>query len=201
MPRPLERCCLQDGLKLDLNRLIRRGQLLRNAFTTAARIRWTSSYWGVVAEGIISASMEGDGSGWFTVRIGHGFDERIGLVSRQRHFGGKQWYFSCPITGRLASVLWRPNGASRFASRQAWGNRVAYRSQFLDRDSRAHHAQAKIRQRLCEPDGLDPEEWDFPPKPKWMRFRTYERWEARFDRQEAILDQGLATLAARFVGK
>jgi hypothetical protein len=54
---------------------------------------------------------------------------------------------------------------------------------------------------LCEPDGLDPEEWDFPPKPKWMRFRTYERWEARFDRQDAILDQGLATLAARLVGK
>jgi len=201
MPRPLERCCLQDGLKLDLNRLIRRGHLLRNAFTTAARITWTSSCWGVVAEGVISASMEGDEAGWFSVRIGRGLDQRIGLVSRQRHFGGKQWYFGCPITGRLASVLWRPNEASRFASRGAWGNRVAYRSQFLDRDSRAHHAQAKIRHMLCEPDGLDREEWDFPPKPKWMRFRTYERWEARFDRQDAILDQGLATLAARLVGK
>ena len=201
MPRPLERCCLQDGLKLDLNRLVGRGLLLRNAFTAATRITWTSNCWGVVAEGVISASMEGDGASWFSIRIGSGFDERIGLVSRQRHFGGKQWYFSCPITGRLASVLWRPNGASRFAGREAWGNRVAYRSQFLDRDGRAHHAQAKIRQMLCERGGLDPEEWDFPPKPKWMRFSTYERCEARFDRQDAIIDQGLATLAARFFGK
>ena len=99
MPRPLERCCLQDGLKLDLNGLIRRGHLLRNAFTTAARIAWTSNCWGVVAEGVISASMEGDGAGWFSVRIGRGFDERIDLVNRQRHFGGKQWYFSCPNYG------------------------------------------------------------------------------------------------------
>jgi len=34
-----------------------------------------------------------------------------------------------------------------------------------------------------------------------MRFSTYEQWEAHFDRQDAILDQGLATLAARFLGK
>src|SRR6478672_8238610 len=47
-------------------------------------------------------------------------------------------------------ALWRPNGASRFASREAWGNRIASRSQFLDRDSRAHHVQEKIRQMLCE---------------------------------------------------
>src|SRR5262249_4182944 len=29
-------------------------------------IAWTSSCWGVVAEGVISASMEGDGAGWFS---------------------------------------------------------------------------------------------------------------------------------------
>jgi len=29
--------------------------------------------------------------------------------------------------------------------------------------------------------GLDPENWDFPPKPKWMRQKTYERCEARFE--------------------
>ncbi len=144
--------------------------------------------------------MDTDNAGWLTIRLG-GVEQSISLVARSRHFGGRQWYFVCPVTDKLASVLWRPNGASRFASREAWGRRVAYRSQFLDQNSRAHRAQAKIKWRLCEPDGLDPKEWDFPPKPKWMRFRTYERWDARFDRQEAILDEGILALAARFRGK
>jgi hypothetical protein len=29
---------------------------------------------------------------------------------------------------------------------------------------------------------LDPDEWDLPPKPKWMRWQTYRRYEAWFDR-------------------
>jgi hypothetical protein len=54
-----------------------------------------------------------------------------------------------------------PHWGVQVCQRGGRGNRVVYRSQFLDRDGRAHHAQAKIRQLLCEPDGLDPEEWDF----------------------------------------
>jgi hypothetical protein len=57
---------------------------------------------------------------------------------------------------------------------------------------RAHYAKQKIRERLCEPDGLDPHKWDFPPKPKWMRRATYERWKARFDQQDMLLDEALA---------
>jgi hypothetical protein len=58
------------------------------------------------------------------------------------------------------------------------GPGTAYASQFLDRDNRAHRGQAKIRSRLCTIGGFDPDEWDIPPKPKWMRWRTYERAEA-----------------------
>ena len=106
------------------------------------------------------------------------------LVWRSRHFGGCQWFFVCPATGRLATVLWKPPGASRFCSRQAWGRQVAYASQFLDRDSRAHHGQAKLNARLCSIGQFDPDEWNFPPKPKWMRWKTYRRYEERFDRHE-----------------
>jgi len=41
------------------------------------------------------------------------------------------------------------------------------------------------------------DEWDFPPKPKRMRWRTYNRAEERFDRYEAVLDEGVIELAAR----
>jgi hypothetical protein len=34
----------------------------------------------------------------------------------------------------------------------------------------AHIGQSKIKSRLIA--DLDPDEWDLPPKPKWMRWRT-----------------------------
>jgi hypothetical protein len=71
--------------------------------------------------------------------------------------------------------------------------------QFMDRDNRAHHAQYRIRRDLCERGNLDPDEWDLPPKPKWMRQRTYESIEAKYDHYETILDDGLAAAAARLM--
>ena len=55
----------------------------------------------------------------------------------------------------------------------------------------------KINKRLCSIDGLDPDDWDFPPKPKWMRWRTYERAEQKFDRYEGIIDEGILGVAIR----
>jgi hypothetical protein len=201
MPRSLDRVCLQDGIKLDLNRLLRRGFLFLNGRTSGAGIQWTNSYWGDVAIGTMSADMTGERLGWFSIRVDGAEDQHIHLRAKPRHFGGRQWYFACPTTQASVSVLWRPNGATRFAGREAWGSRrVAYRSQFLDQVSRAHHQQAKIKNRLCELGGFDPDEREFPPKPKWMRLRTYKQIEAAFDRQEDILNAGIAAAAARLLG-
>ena len=38
----------------------------------------------------------------------------------------------------------------------------------------------------CPISGLDPEEWDFPPKPKWMRWPTYNRAVEKFDKYEEV---------------
>jgi hypothetical protein len=97
------------------------------------------------------------------------------------------------------SVLWKPNGATRFCSRQSWGRQVAYRSQFNDPTSRAHAGKERIKSRLIA--DLDPDEWDFPPKPKWMRWATYNRHTDQHDRYEDMLDRGLIVLAAKFLGK
>jgi hypothetical protein len=77
----------------------------------------------------------------------------------------------------------------------AWGRRVAYASQFADPDNRAHIGQAKIRARLIG--DLDPDEWNLPPKPKGMRWRTYNRYVERYDAYEAILDCGIPELLAK----
>ena len=102
--------------------------------------------------------------------------------------------FRLPGDEPIASVLWMPSGAPRFCSRQAWNRPVAYASQFSDPDNRAHRGQAKIKSQLIA--DLDPDEWDLPPKPKWMRWRTYNRYVQKFDAYEDTLSQNIAELMA-----
>jgi hypothetical protein len=184
-------------LKLDLNRLARKGYIRFGADTGIQGITWSNSYWGEIARGQITADMSNPNDAWFEISI-RGLRQRITLVSRPRHFGGRQWFFRCPATNRLATVLWRPPGATSFCSRQAFGRQVAYRSQFLDRDNRAHAGKERIKARLIG--DLDPDEWQLPPKPKGMRWKTYNKYEWRFDRYEEILDHGCAELVAKLTG-
>src|SRR5690606_5626824 len=158
------------------NRLVRRGFIRPGAATGPVGITWTNSYWGDIATGTITACMSGENGpyGWFRIQIGS-LHQCIHLVSAPRHFGGRQWYFICPRMNRRVSVRWMPPGARDFACRQRWGRQVAYNSQFSDRINRAHQGKARINSRLCFIGGLDPDKWDFPPKPKWMRWRTYNR--------------------------
>jgi hypothetical protein len=183
MSRERLRVCLQDGLKLDLNRLIRRGFAQLGECTGPLPIQWLNSDTGEVrASGLITANLRGHEEGWLHFKS-NSLDQCVTLVARPRHFGGKQWYFMCPATSRLVSVLWKPPGARQFCSRHAWGERkVAYRSQFLLVYDRGHTGQAKIKARLIG--DLDPGDWDLPPKPKWMRWRTYNRLVERFDAYE-----------------
>jgi hypothetical protein len=74
-----------------------------------------------------------------------------------------------------------------------------YQSQFNDITNRAHSGKARIASRLIA--DLDPDEWDLPPKPKWMRWKTYNRYEEKFDQYEAVLDYGCASLVARLTGQ
>jgi len=90
-------------------------------------------------------------------------------------------------------MLHLPLGARRFACRRAY--RLAYVSQRGSAIDRAHRGQAKIKARLIG--DCDPDEWDLPPKPKWMRWHTYNRQVARYDRYEAILNEGAAEALAR----
>jgi hypothetical protein len=65
MPPPRERVCLQDGLKLDLNRLAKKGFIKLGANIGGRGITWTHSYLGEIASGTISADMSGQHDGWF----------------------------------------------------------------------------------------------------------------------------------------
>jgi hypothetical protein len=194
MPRPRERVCLQDGLKLDLNQLARKGGVKPGANIGPRGVTWTSSYWGIVATGMITADMSGKDEGWLRIQLVD-LDQWIFLVAHPRHFGGWQWYFKCPSMNQPVSVLWKPKGASDFRSRQAWGREVAYRSQFEDVTERAHAGKARVKSRLIG--DLDPDEWDLPPKPKWMRWNTYHHNIERLASYQSVLDSALVLSAAK----
>jgi hypothetical protein len=197
MPRPRQRVCLQDGLKLDLNRLARQSFVRPGTCAGPTGIEWTREG-ERFASGSITADMSDPVEGWFRIRLGN-IDQRITLISRQRHFGGRQWYFVCPCMNRRAAVLWRPPGARYFACRQKWERQVAYRTQFMCPSDRVHHMRRKLCDRIGGPGSH--EEWDVPPKPKWMRWTTYARLESRIDAQDAILDRELSFAAAKFLQK
>jgi hypothetical protein len=94
-------------------------------------------------------------------------------------------------------VLYRPLGGAFFASRPAWGRKGAYVSQFLDPIGRAWRTKAKVKAALRGDEDLD--EWDLPPKPKGMRWATRERWVAKYDAGEEMLDAQLVMAAARLL--
>jgi len=195
MPRPCQRVRLENGFRLDINRLARRGFIRPGARTGPVGIRWTynGEPWAI---GWITADMQGEWDGSFRIWLGN-LDQRITLVARPRHYGGYQWYFMCPRMHRRASVLWMPPGAREFCSRQAWRRQVAYASQFLSPTDRAWRGKERIKSRLIGE--FDPDDWDLPPKPKWMRWRTYNRQVDKFDRFEAFLDQECALAAAKLM--
>jgi hypothetical protein len=198
VPRPRQRVCLEAGLKLDLNRLVRQGCVAPGACSTF-RIVWANNYIGEeVACAQFAAHMISAHEGRLRIQMGD-TEQTILLVPRPRRFGGHQWYFICPVMNCSASVLWRPPGATRSCSRRTWGRRAAYASQLLDADNRAHRGKAKIKARLIA--DLDPDEWGLPPKPKWMRWSTYNWLVDRFDRYEEILDRRVAELMAKLLKK
>jgi hypothetical protein len=92
MPRPLQRVRLESGLKLNLNRLVRRGFIKPGAITGPVGIAWTEKYTGdEIASGLITADMSGI-QGWFRIQLGQ-LDQHISLTTKRRHFGGRQLVF------------------------------------------------------------------------------------------------------------
>src|SRR5712672_4224630 len=70
MARPRERVCLEQGLKLDLVQLARRGFIKFGANVGPRGIQWNDRTSGeVTASGVITADMSGSDFGWLQINM------------------------------------------------------------------------------------------------------------------------------------
>lgn len=119
-------------------------------------------------------------------------DQPIALVTIEQPFGGRRWFAVCPFTGARCSKLIMPNGATKFAARKAW-RRIAYRVQREAPYDRALRRAFKLRRRLGDDGGIG----DPIRKPRWMRWRTFDRRLAELHRIEDRIDGYLAAFLDR----
>jgi len=123
--------------------------------------------------GMTRASLTGENDANLSIEFRlNGEPELIWLEKRPCRFGGGRWFAVCPHSGRTAAKLYLPSGGRRFLSRHAY--RMGYRSQYEAPAGRATLKQDRLAARL----GLD---LHCPVKPKWMRWRTYDRAPDRLD--------------------
>jgi hypothetical protein len=126
--------------------------------------------------------------------------QRVDLVPVPWGFGGVRWHWVCPETGRLARKLYLPAGATRFLSRHAYG--FTWRTHHTSPLARSHARLARIAKKLgAEYRAFTKEP---PPRPKWMRWWTYERlvaeWEAAAGRHDAVWCAGAERILRRIGG-
>jgi hypothetical protein len=119
----------------------------------------------------------------------------VELERTAQPFGGVRWWFRCPVSGRRATKLFLPRGGNAFACRRAWG--LAYGCQ---RETDGDLLQRRGDRLWRDLRGSGP--WcfaragDLPPKPKWMRWPTYDRMALRLSRlSRELLAQTMADFA------
>jgi hypothetical protein len=91
----------------------------------------------------------------------------IRFVWTATQFGGERRWFQCPSCEQRCRIIY---GGSYFRCRRCFGLR--YETQYEPGFARAATAALKVRDRLGSRGGIDE---PFPPKPKGMHWKTYER--------------------------
>ena len=186
MSRPRKRMRLDGGVRFDVNAMARAG--LKNG--TCKLVFTNGEAW------VGDLRMDDQHQrGWLHLHLPYG-EQTIEVTAVARPFGGYQWYWRCPMTGSRCAVLWKPHGRDLFASQRYWrGRRMAYGSQFLAPHKLAEAGIRRIEERLGSKDDQDGTLY----KPKWQRWGTFDRYCARLDKYDEIIEAREQELNVRLV--
>jgi len=178
---------LDEGLRLDINKLVREGLIPRRNIHQFGTLTWTSKRTGekTASLGFETNTTDSDDMWirlYYTVTIQdekHDVDYKIRLTTTQPHYGGKRFWFLCPSTNRRTSVLYSPPGSRYFKSRHAYN--LKYSSQSKGPYDRANDKAWKLKNRL----GGE----NYYRRPKGMHRTTHERLTIKLWQAEAEADQ------------
>jgi hypothetical protein len=123
-------------------------------------------------------------------------EHKISLGTTPCPFGGVRWWWICPATSRWVRKLYLPNGGTRFLSRGPGAYSLAYASQRHGRVGRIHARGQRLYRRLGG-DYCGPLDDSLPPKPKRMRWRTYNAICHRLEADARLLDADLLRVMQR----
>ncbi len=171
---------IESALNLDLRRMFELGAL-RVGSDTAGTWQWTRDGAAVSSVGYHATLGEGSGSVTLTYSSGDDAERQsiactLRLVTLPRHYGGRIWYFVCPYTGKRARKLYKWARIDWFCHRAAIKPKPTYACQRVGGSDRITAQRWALRRKMGD---------DFsdlfgdPYKPKWMRWRTFERHAAR----------------------
>ncbi len=190
---------VDEGLKLDINKLKRDGMLALNSWQSGS-LAWTRVGTGEETGSIGYETNTLDKNDmWMRVHYTHTshyndepnkMDYKIKLETTQPNYGGKRLWFICPLTHERAGVLFSPPGSKWFASRHAYN--LKYQSQSRSAHDRAIDRMWKLKNRL----GGD----EYLRKQKGMHWKTFERMVEEIHDAEEMCDAYLAQFVMKRFG-
>lgn len=179
---------VEDCRSIDVRRWKRGGML-----TPGRWFNWQWSRNGEVVANINVRAEAGRVLLSYRIRQGGGdwesVEEPVTLDTTPGTYGGHRVWFRCPAVGcgRRVAILY---GGGIFACRHCY--RLAYASTREDAGGRATRRADRLRARLgWEPGILNGE----GGKPKWMRWRTFERLAAKHD---DLVGQSMQAMMLKF---
>lgn len=121
----------------------------------------------------------------------------VNIIDSFPPYGGRRWWWVCPRTAATSYKLFLPNGGRRFLSRQAY--RLGYACQRETDCDRLMRKARKLHRQLGGDGQAIGDNFD-PPKPKWMRWKTYERKLEEWHNAEERADAAWFARASAIVG-
>jgi len=192
---------VEDGITLDINQLIKH-RSFRPGWHVGGTLTWSNTSRQLVAsigyEANLLHPQMASARLCYTINSVPK-DYRVWLEATPCSFGGRRWWWTCPLSGRRAVKLHLPPGTTVFAHRSAY--RLTHQSQRDEPIQRSHTRQRRLYRRLgatYDHYGQLP-----PPRPKGMHRATYERILAELDvameTHEEIFTQGASALIGRML--
>jgi len=113
------------------------------------------------------------------------------------HYGGRRWFMRCRYTHRRALKLYKWGGIDQFCHREAIKPHPTYAIQRTSGDGRINAQRWALRRKLGD---RFSDLFGAPVKPKWMRWRTFQRYADRDAELDARGDVCLLRALAKLGG-